>query len=67
MVVIGELPAIEYANNNDSLDARAIETSVVSFAIALKKGSPMIGQINKALSSLKRKGRIEQLQKKWLK
>lgn len=67
VVVLGERPAMEYAKKNENLEFNSMESSIVSFAIAFKKNSPLVDEINKIIEKLQRNGRIDQLQKKWLK
>lgn len=66
VAVMEERPAKEYALMDTTLEARLIDSSLVTFAIALKKDSPWIAEINKAIANLRKKGEIERLQKKWL-
>ena len=55
VAIMGTRPASEYAKSDDELEAIVIESSIVSYAIALKKDSPAVKEINKAIEHLRKK------------
>ncbi len=56
-----------FSQKKPGLSYRLIGQAKEGYGIVLKKGSPLLKEINKALQALKENGEIEKLQKKWLK
>lgn len=56
-----------FTQNHVGLSYSVIAKADHGYALAVKKGSPLTAQINKALQKLKAKGEIKKLEKTWLK
>jgi polar amino acid transport system substrate-binding protein len=54
-----------FCAKNDGLAHSFIAKSDNGYAVAMKKGSPLKDQINKALKELEAEGEIQKLEKKW--
>lgn len=63
-IVIGELEAKMLLPSLPNCEAHIVGTEA-SYAIAFPKGSPLIDPFNKAISSMKEDGTINQLYEKW--
>lgn len=55
-----------FSQKNAHLGYQIIEKSPDGYAIATQKGSPLILEINQAITTLKQNGEIAKLEKKWL-
>ncbi len=65
-VFIDSVQAVSFASKNPGLAYAFIAKSDNGYGIALKKGSQLKEAINHALQSLKEKGELDKLNKKWL-
>lgn len=54
-----------FSKNNPELGSSVIETSSDGYGIAVKKGSPLLEQINQALKILQENGELKKLQEQW--
>ena len=59
--------AISFTKENPMLSYTAIAESDDGFSIAVKKGSPLLKDINSALAKLKKNGKLKELKNKWFK
>lgn len=56
-----------FSSKNANLNYAIIDKSEDGYAIVVKKGSPLLAQINQAIDKLKANGEIAKLEEKWLK
>ena len=64
-IIIEKSQVMKFIEKNPELASFSVKKHVSSFAIALPKDSPLKNNIDHAIESLKRKGTIEALSKKW--
>ena len=65
-VLIDNVQAVSFASKNPGISYAPIAKSENGYGIAFKKGSKLKEDINHALQSLRKKGEIDKLKKKWL-
>ncbi len=65
-VLIDSVQAVSFASQNPGLAYSFMARSDNGYGVAVKKGSKLKEDINKALQALKEKGELKKLQKKWL-
>jgi len=65
-VVLEMVQAKAFCDANTSLSFKEIGTTKDGYAIALKKGSPLLNDINQALLILENNGSLTTLKKKWI-
>lgn len=65
-VMIDGVQALAFTKNNPTLGYKIITKSENGYGIALKKNSPLTAEINQALKNLIAKGKIQELEKKWI-
>jgi polar amino acid transport system substrate-binding protein len=65
-VAVEDLQAKEFCAKNPSLSFILLDQFGEGYAIGFKKGSPLCEQANNALASLKQKGVLDALRKKWM-
>lgn len=65
-VFIDSVQAQAFTEKNLALDFELIAQADNGYALAFKKGSPLVKQINEALSHLETQGEIDKLKKKYL-
>lgn len=66
-VILEEEQAKKFITMNPELSYRPLPEFTSEFAIALPKGSPLLGKINDAITRLKDAGILDHLQDKWRK
>ncbi len=64
-IVISIHQAVKLLENNKCCEYKLIQKNESGRTIAVKKNSPLLPEINKALDSLEKKGVIKELEKKW--
>ena len=55
-----------YISNNQQLAYKILEKDANGLALAVKKGSPLLADINRALAALAENGELAKMQKQWL-
>lgn len=65
-VLVDTAQAHAFCNQNPNLTYSIIAMTDLGYSIAFPKGSPLVDPINKIIASLKEKGELEKLEKKYL-
>jgi ABC-type amino acid transport substrate-binding protein len=66
LIVLEKQSAALFSQKDKDLSYHVIEKNINGDSVALKKDSPLIPEINKALDNLERNGVIKKLENKWL-
>ena len=64
-IIISTYQAIKLLENNKCCEYKLIQKNESGRAIAVRKNSPLLQEINQALDNLEKKGIIKELEKKW--
>ncbi len=65
-VVLDGTQAVIFSQKYDGLSYHAIGEAASGYGIAFPKGSPLVAQVNMALSQLEKSGELEKLKQKWV-